>query len=175
MEKEVLLGNNQVIRLSTSQDRRIIIHGGLLNGEMLENDYVLFMSSEFRFCGYTKDHDQRKISFDFDDSNPLYVPLLDLLGDEKELIIDDDNTYYENVKYMRIYQENKIVHIEFVNKVFHDYNKFDFDNFSIFVNGITPNDRSKLDCKDKKLKYRLQRFFMESITEIKTFEKGAEK
>ncbi len=59
------------------------------------------MWDDFQFDAYTKD-DVSKLFFEFEYSDPLYSELDTLLGEDKEIIIDDDNTSNKLKKFMTI-------------------------------------------------------------------------
>ncbi len=59
------------------------------------------MLDDFQFDAYTKD-DVSKLFFEFEYSDPLYSELDTLLGEDKEIIIDDDNTSNKLKKFMTI-------------------------------------------------------------------------
>ena len=161
MEKEIIVNNN-IIKFENDgiHPNRIYIHEYITNSDC-GLEFVLVMSNVFHICAYIKNYDIKKIRYEFDESHPLYQPLLTLLHDKDEIIIDDDNTIYENAKFVKFYKTDKIV-MEFVNRLIDEDNKYDFDNFSIYLKNIYPDMHSIVDNKDKKIKYYLAKFFEEA-------------
>ena len=97
-------------------------------------------------------------SHEFTKENPLYIPLLNLLNGEHELIIDDDETPEDYRNYMYIYLDGETIKIDFYH--LSDYIK-GFDKFSVFIKNIGHDIRSKIDCADLDTKERLYFFFQD--------------
>ena len=160
MEK-IELGNRFIIfENGETYPNRFFIRECFMKDSDVEKEYVLVMSNVFHLSAYTNNFDLRKVTFEFDHNHPLYIPLLKLLHDKDELIIDDDNTIYEEAKYMRVYKDGNIF-IEFRDKLIDNDTKYDFDRFTIFINNIYPA-KSIIDRKDSRTKFYLQDFFKES-------------
>lgn len=101
-----------------------------------------------------------QVEFLFDDKDLLYRPLLNLLGIDDNLIIDDDLTREDNKKIVVISKENNRVKITFENKLKEDLliQKFDICVINILE---SKDGRSKIDQKGYDTKYRLKKFFEE--------------
>ena len=80
------------------------------------------------------------------------------MNGDKELIIDDDDTYEDMEKYMTISIDNDIITIKFINKLENDNS---MERFSVFIKNIGFDLRSKIDCNDLDTKDRLYVFFSE--------------
>ena len=119
------------------------------------DDYCFRSWQHAEFDEYMKKKVQ---SHEFTKENPLYIPLLNLLNGEPELIIDDDDTPGINQNYMRIYLDGEIIKIDF----YHLSDRVEkFDKFSVFIKNICPDIRSKIDCNDLDTKERLYFFFQD--------------
>ena len=97
-------------------------------------------------------------SHSFEKNNLLYIPLLHLLNGDDELIIDDDETYEIEKKYMKIYINNEKINIDFINNLDKD---LAYERFYVFIKNTGPDLRSKIDCFEKDTKDRLYLFFRE--------------
>ena len=128
-------------------------------------DYRLHRSGDYTFTTYNfnnEDLHDREISFTFDINHPYYMPFLHLLNGDDELIIDDDDTREDMLKYMKIAKENDIITLSFVNNkedMLHDTVS---DKYRVFIKSITRDGSSKLDRDlDNDVKKRLSKFFRE--------------
>ncbi len=102
----------------------------------------------------------KKISFEFDITHPLYIPLLHLC--QGDLIIETDDTRDHN-KYLRIYKKDNKVYMDFVNEI---ENADILDKFDIFIKNVLYDGRSKIDQEGKDTKDRLLFFFKEASEAI---------
>lgn len=123
-------------------------------------DYCFNSSISCSFDEYIK---SRKQVHTFDKNHPLFIPLLHLLDGEEELIIDDDDTYELNEKYVKIYRNDKNINIDFINNLIKDDS---IEKFNIFIKNIGFDLRSKIDCQNKDTKERLSLFFKEVYLRI---------
>ena len=128
-------------------------------------DYRLYRTSDYTFTANDfndGDLHDREISFTFDINHPYYMPFLHLLNGDDELIIDDDDTREDMLKYMKIAKENDIITLSFVNNkedMLHDTVS---DKYRVFIKNIMGDGSSKLDkTLDNDVKKRLFRFFGE--------------
>ena len=172
MEKKIELDSNRILMYTTRKEYpfNIQIHEGILdNDNNILKDYIFLMRDDYCFGGYTSSNNVNKIDFEFEDNHPLYLPLLNLLNNKQELIIDDDDTLSNNTKYMRIYNDG-IIKVEFVNNSLKKYGQFDYDKFNIFVKNIQYDLRSKIDTKGESTKYLLFKFFKEVNESIVNYE-----
>lgn len=124
----------------------------ITNG-ILQKIIIFSMWDDFEFDAYTKENND-DINFEFQCSDPLYLQLDTLLGNDKSIIIDDDNTFEKLKKIMIIERiKNRIV-IHFIgNKDC----RLIREKFNIFIKNIGPDARSKVQNLD--LKLRLIDFF----------------
>ena len=95
---------------------------------------------------------------------PIYIPLLHLLNGSDELIIDDDATYENNKKYMRIKLNEKNITIDFINLL---NNNDSLEKYNVFIKNIGFDLRSKIDSLNLDTKERLYFFFREVYEFIK--------
>lgn len=169
MEREIEL-KDELIKFDKNDinSKRIYIHDYIMNKDNVEKEMVLVMENTFHLSAYPNNFDLRKVKFEFDENHPLYIPLLYLLHDKDEVIIDDDNTVYENAKFMRVYKTDKII-IEFVNYLIDESSKYDFDNFSIYIKSIYPSIHSIVDRKDTRIKYDLCKCFEEAYNALDNY------
>ena len=141
----------------------ITIREGIIEENNVQKAFRLSRWDDYGFNGWVNtDFDEFKnmheVSFEFDYEHPLYIPLLHLLNGDKELIIDDDDTYEDMEKYMTISIDNDIITIKFINKLENDNS---MEGFSVFIKNIGFDLRSKIDCNDLDTKDRLYVFFSE--------------
>ena len=139
----------------------------------IDKSYMMIRTDDYGFTAFTMD-DTESLSFTFDKNHPLYIPLLNLLNGDEELIIDDDFTRENNKKYMQIVN-NKDGSIDL-----YFFNKLDkcsvMDQFSVSVKNIMFDLRSKIDEQGKDTKKRLFKFFIDASAALdnKKVESGAD-
>lgn len=158
MEKRIELENKDMIIITENQAISVM-KGYFLNGELVKT-IRLSMWDDFGFEAWMdSDYDDiDKISFNFELNDPLYPYLDNLLGEDKELVIDDDNTREEYKKVMIISKEEHEIIITFENKL--EKNKI-LEKYNIFIKNIMNDIRSKIDCRGEDTKIRLINFFDE--------------
>ena len=162
LEKHIKINKNRILiyRISEgyAKPTYTIMEGFLKNGELIKN-YELSQWDDYGLNGWINDDNEViKISFDFDINHPLYFPLLHLLNDDNELLIDDDSTREDNKKYMLIQKEKNKIFVEFINKL---ESTDMLERFHVFIKNIGPDGRSKIDQNYKDTKIRLFNFFNE--------------
>lgn len=110
---------------------------------------------DMSFNAYTRELCD-EIAFDFNISDSIYFCLLNLLKEDEKLIIDDDDTYEEMMKYIKFERLENKIKITFFNHLKESpiHNKF-----SVFVKNICPDSRSKI--RNFETKKRLVDFFRE--------------
>ena len=106
------------------------------------------------FQGYTYNQEEQELEFSFDKNDSIYFCLNRLLTNDKQIIIDDDDTYERMQKYMIIKKEQTAIKIIFVNTKKDDKN---YDKHRVFIKNIAPDSRSKIE--DFSIKLRLVNFF----------------
>ena len=177
MKKEIKIDDSRLLTYSIidGYTETLIIKEFFIENNKVVKNYTLSRWDDYGFNTWINANldeleNINKVSYEFDIEHPLYKPLLNLLDNDEELIIDDDNTYEFNKKYMKLYKNNNIIYIDFVNRL------IDIDlleKFSIFIKNIGSDARSKIAI-DSNVKIRLYRFFMEvfsdfSLDEVKTY------
>lgn len=168
--KEIKISDNRILNYTVTQGYVMFtsIKEVFLSEGHVEKSYDLGRWDDYGFKGYihTSNYEEelsiKKLSFDFDKEHILYIPFLHLLKGEDELIIDDDNTYEENKKYMRIYKDKEKIYLDFINELDKDES---FERFHIFIKNIGMDIRSKIDANDKDTKERLF-FFYQEVSEL---------
>lgn len=166
---EKKIGKNKIIRYITNNSNRTIQEYVLKDGKPIKN-YSLSKYDDYGFNGhiYIKENDTyildkvNSLSFDFSIDHPLYIPLLNLLNGDDELIIDDDYTNNLNKKYMIIKRKHDKIYLCFVNSLEEDELIY---KFFVFIKNIMFDSRSKIDYMNKDTKDRLYLFF-EEIDEV---------
>lgn len=131
----------------------ITIKKAYINSNYLQKIITFSMWDDFQFDAYTKD-DFSKLFFEFEYSDPLYSELDTLLGEDKEIIIDDDNTSNKMKKFMIILRKEESIAIEFIGDATCELTS---QKFNVFIKNIGPDARSKIQNSD--LKIRLIDFF----------------
>jgi len=160
MEKRIKLENNDIIifniQLFNHCDMITINKGYFENGE-LKKTIGFNIWDDFAFEAWSiDDQELRELHFHFDKSDPLYIHLEKLLGQDYELIIDDDDTYEDMKKIMKICKEENSIIVSFENRL----EKLDvISKFHVFIKNIMTDYRSKIDCNGLDTKDRLIKFF----------------
>lgn len=130
------------------------------DGEFKKN-YRLNRWDDYGFVGWSNDKkDINKLSFEFDKDHPLYIPLLHLINFDEEILIDDDDTYEINKKYLLIHKEEDKIIMDFINKL---STELEYEKFRVFIKNVGIDCRSKIDVDTKD---RLYCFFKESYEEL---------
>lgn len=99
--------------------------------------------------------DCNTISFTFSQDDLLYNPLNHLLGDDKIVVIDDDLTREEKMKFVKIARDNTNIIVTIENRL---RKNSIVDKFNICVINMTYDPRSKIDQHGYDTKVRLKRF-----------------
>ena len=162
---EKKIGNNSIIRYIFDGSHITIQEYILRNGKPIKN-YSLSKYDDYGFNGHifieSKDvnvlEKVNNLSFTVSVSHPLYIPLLNLLNGDDELIIDDDYTKDLNKKYMLIKRKKDKIYLSFVNNLEKDELLY---KFFVFIKNIMFDSRSKIDYMNKDTKDRLYLFFKE--------------
>lgn len=162
-EKRIQINENRILIYSITggyaKPTYTIQEGFLENGEVVKS-YTLSQWDDYGFRGWASDdEDIKRLSFEFDMTHPLYIPLIHLLNYDEELVIDDDDTREENKNFMQIHQEEDKILVDFVNELDDDYL---VDRFNVFIKNILFDGRSKIDQQQKDTKTRLIDFFNEA-------------
>lgn len=168
MEKKIKINDNRILSYNTADDYVMmysIREDFLKNGEF-EKNYTLSKWDDYGFRAYSVSDNLIKLSYEFDVEHPLYFAFLHLLNNDFELIIDDDHTYELEKKYMRLYKNNDIIILEFINKLDNCKESIKHDKFNVFIKNIGLDCRIKIDCQNKDTKKRLLIFFEEAIQSI---------
>ena len=121
---EKKIGKNSIIRYIIDGSHITIQEYILKNGNPIKN-YSLSKYDDYGFNGHifieSKDvnvlEKVNNLSFTISVSHPLYIPLLNLLNGDDELIIDDDYTKDLNKKYMLIKRKKDKIYLSFVNNL----------------------------------------------------------
>lgn len=168
MEKRIRISDNRILNYNTV-DGYVMMHSireDFLKNGKLEKNYTLSKWDDYGFRGYSAFDNPIKLSYEFDVEHPLYFAFLHLLDNASELIIDDDHTCELEKKYMRLYKNDDIIILEFINKLDNYNDPIKHNKFNVFIKNIGLDCRSKIDCQNKDTKKRLWDFFEESIQNI---------
>ncbi len=167
MEKMIKINDNRILKYNTSDDSVIMysISEYFKKNGQLEKSYSLSKWDDYSFNAYSPcNYD--KLSYEYDVEHPLYFAFLHLLNNDPELIIDDDNTYELEKKYMRLYKNSNNIILEFINKLGEYEDPIKHNKFNVFIKNIGVDCRSKIDHQYKDTKKRLLIFFEEAIQNI---------
>ena len=126
-----------------------------------DKSYYITRDKNYEIGGYTVNNGITDLTFEINVSHPWYIPFLDLLGDDNELVIDDDKTMDNNRKYLKITKEGNAILLRFVNNYSNNKNKFSHDRFNVSIKNVYHDDNSKLDQRGTDIKYRLHKLFIE--------------
>ena len=160
VNKKIKLDNGNIILINVSSGyacNTVTISEGYLKNNDIVKSLDLSIWDDIRFNAYTSDDNVNCISFEIDINHPLYFCVKRLLGEDEELIIDDDDTREELKKYLTIKRENNIFKFIFVNN---KENEFEIDKFSVFIKNIAFDLRSKIT--DGYIKMRIVKFFRDA-------------
>ena len=163
MEKKLNINSNRKLIFSREPSYGTYldeVEEGFSKNSKLDKGYSLSRWDDYAFVGYSSSR-HHCVDFSFDVDHVLYFPLLHLLGDDDELIVDDDDSLELNRRYMRIYKDDDLIKMEF-NDDFDD----EIKKFNVFVKSINYDGRSKIDCFKLDTKERLAKFFDEAIENI---------
>lgn len=153
MRKDIDLedGNKIIINISPGYCTNVInIIKGYFDYNNLTKEINFSIWDDISISAYSSHNNEfDTLEFEFDINDPIYFCLNRLLANNKELIIDDDDTYASFKKYMIIKREDKSIKILFINKK----DKY----YGIFIKNIGPDPRSKIE--DFNIKIRLIKFF----------------
>ena len=165
-EKRIKINENRVLIYKISEGYAkptyTITEGFIENGEV-KKTYSLSQWDDYGLNGWINDCNTyiNKISFEFDANHPLFFPLIHLLDHDNELLIDDDDTREDNIKYMTIYKREDKIYIDFINNLKDETHINSDEKFHVFIKNITFDGRSKIDQDKKDTKKRLFVFFNE--------------
>ena len=165
IEKTIKVNDNRIIRLAEeklSLTYMFAIKEDFLKDGEYDRSYTLGRWDDYGFRGHKhldwkEEKETKTLSYEFDCNHPFFVYLLRLLNGEKELIIDDDDTPEDKMKYMHLHlDDDYIIRLDFVYNL---NNQFDISRFNVFIKNVGFDLRSKLDCDDTDIKERLHFFF----------------
>lgn len=138
-----------------------ILKSYIKNGKV-EKNITLSMWDDYGFRAWCRDDSDniKSIEFVFKDDEPLYKHLLNFLGEDEVLVIDDDETISDNKKTMSLYKNGSDIVISFKNEL-EDFGPpcMPCDKFYVFIKNIGKDYRSKIDYHDYDTKERLYKFF----------------
>lgn len=128
-----------------------------------KNNVITFsMWDDFSFEGYTRDkkcmEESIKLELTIDIQDPLYSNFSKLIGNDEEIVIDDDHTYEFDIKTMKISRSSNGIDIVFKNN---EEKPDTINKFNIFIKNIMEDGRSKLFGRNDNMKERLILFFNE--------------
>lgn len=160
MQKRINLSKENVIIFNKNPgyccDTISIDNGYLKKGELIKS-LGLYIWDDICFKAYSKNRNINYIDFDIDINNPIYFCVKHLLGEDNELIIDDDDTYGRLNKYLVIKKVDDIYKFIFINNL--EKNDYELEKFRVFIKNIGPDCRSKII--DFSIKKRIVYFFRE--------------
>lgn len=137
----------------------VSISKGYFCDDELVKDISLTIWDDIAFHGYICSQERnieypKELVFEFDINDPIYFCLLELLGNDDYLVIDDDDTYDILKKYMTVKREETSIKIIFTNL---KEENFYHNRYGAFIKNIGPDGRSKIE--DINIKYRIVDFF----------------
>lgn len=168
LEKRIEIDENRILIYNITEGYAkptyTIMEGFLKNGEIIKT-YNLSQWDDYGLNAYINNDEVRKISFEFDITHPLYLPLFHLLNYDDELLIDDDGSREDNKKYMLVRREKDKIFMEFIDEL---EDESYIERFHVFIKNIGPDGRSKIDRDYKDTKNRLFIFFNEAHEALTT-------
>lgn len=103
------------------------------------------------------------VNFTFEQDDPLYSSLNNLLGDDEICVIDDDLTREEKMKFIKIARDNNNIIVTIENRL--KQNSI-IDKFNVCVINMAYDGRSKIDQHGYDTKFRLKKFFRAVVQEF---------
>lgn len=155
MEKEIKSKDGKIlIKIDDSGYVPFIsIKKAYINDKGLKKIVAFSMWDDFQFDAYSKDNDN-ELSFEFKNDDYLYSSLNILLGEDREIIIDDDNTLAKLKNFMSITRKDGSIVVVFHGNV---DSELVHEKYSVFIKNTGPDARSKI--QDLNFKKRLIYFF----------------
>ena len=135
------------------------------NGELektitfqFEFDFLIdafIVAEEFENCD--------TVNFTFEQDDPLYNSLNNLLGDDEICLIDDDLTREEKMKFIKIARNNNNIIVTIENRL--KQNSI-IDKFNVCVINMAYDERSKIDQHGYDTKERIKTFLSDITDEF---------
>lgn len=158
MEKTINMQNGDVILINGNldgYDSTFTINKGYMENGELKKIITFKKSYNFLIDGWMVSNDETNIlTYEFEENDPLYDYLNNLIGEQETFVLDDDLTCEENKKFVSIKKENNKIVLSLLN------NNYSIDKFNICVINTFQNDgRSKIDYNQSDVRERLNKFF----------------
>lgn len=163
MEKIINMQNGDVIIIDDMDryyDNTLTINKGYMKNNQLLKTITFKKSYDFLIDGWAvSDKETNVITYDFEEDDPLYRYLSNLLGEKNVFKIDDDIAFEDNKKVVEIRRNNNRIILSIINEL----NKVSLiDKFSVcIINSIQYDLRSKADQHKSDTKEKLINFFNE--------------
>ena len=161
MQKKIKIDGNRFLVFDVNDDfvYTITISEYYMKNNKLIKALYLSMWDDFSFNVYVNNYNINEVTFTFNQKHPLYNLLKKLLNNDNNLLIDDDLTLKDKMKYLNISMNNNLITLSFINKLSNQeyYSK----KFNVFIKNIMPDGRSKIDRQYLDTKERLCNFFNE--------------
>ena len=168
LERKIKINDNRILIYTITpgySKPTYTIMEGFIEDDNIIKTYSLSQWDDYGFNGWSNnDENTDKLSFIFDISHPLYVPLFHLLNYDNELLIDDDSTKENKKNYILIHRKEDKIYLDFIDK--REYRPHLTERLQVFVKNIVADGRSKIDQDYKDTKKRLMVFFNEVYKEI---------
>lgn len=103
------------------------------------------------------------VNFTFEQDDPLYNSLNNLLGDDEICLIDDDLTREEKMKFIKIARNNNNIIVTIENRL--KQNSI-IDKFNVCVINMAYDERSKIDQHGYDTKTRIKTFLSDITDEF---------
>ena len=118
MQKKIKIDDNHFLVFDANDDfvYTMTISGYYLENNKLEKAFYLSMWDDFSFNAYVNNYNISEITFTFNKNHPLYNPLKKILNTDNNLLIDDDLTLKDKMKYLNISMSNNAILLSFVNQ-----------------------------------------------------------
>ena len=174
-DKIIKVNNGRIIKFNIYMPEENQLEPSVYSIEeyYIENDeisksYRMCKNGGYHFSGWFNDSLQAKeqiqsLSYDFDSTHPLYIPLSHLLENDDTLVIDDEKTTELIKKYMMLCKTDDKISLFFINALKSDNVEKKFD---ILIKKTDYDHTSKTDSLDTDIKKRLDNFFIEVINTL---------
>ena len=173
-----MVKNQKIIKISDKRFIKFYIHENchskyaieeyFIEDDEINKTYKINIGDDSSFEGWINENISEKekrteLSYDFDIYHPFYIPLNELLGEKEKLIIEDDETFGLNTKYMLVQREEDKIVLSFINTLENDEIT---TKFRTYLKDAGTDNLSKIGYYREDVKKRLNKFSDEIINSI---------
>lgn len=148
MEKIIKINNERILNIAKDDNSNIRIVEKFYNEGDECAHYSLEQGSNYYFSTNIDIESQmedvsKALSYEIDNNHPFYLLFLNILGNEDELLINDETKESINTKYFLIKKDGNNISLNFINKC----KQSDEEKFSvIFKKENDKKEKRKINC-----------------------------